>query len=106
HVNRHMAENGVPEFVERDAGFSPAAAQCRLRKPLIELRERICVQVRAIQAAERVFPSDVRHAHNRTNLTTPAPSCPRLQNHLRWALLLRASRQLSGDKDRRPKTET
>jgi hypothetical protein len=47
HVNRRMAEDGVPEFVERNADFPPAAARRRLREPLIELRQRIRVQIRA-----------------------------------------------------------
>ena len=58
-----MAEHGVPEFVERNADFAPAAARRRPGEPVIELRQRIRIQIRAIQAAKRVFPSDVRHAH-------------------------------------------
>jgi hypothetical protein len=58
----------VPEFEKRNADLSPSAARGRLREPFIELRERIRVQIRAPQAAERVFPSDVRHRHTGRNL--------------------------------------
>ena len=66
HVDRRVTENRVPELVKRNANLSPAAAGRRLRKPPVELHQRICIQAGAIQTACRVFPPDVRQSHKFT----------------------------------------